>query len=86
MVRMAGHMTRGSHDSNLSRMEGISWSRMMAGDLLWMWMASLISDLVGVPLVLSHQDRCVIHGVVMTGGRAVYRDGRSGMFSIHICL
>ena len=60
-------MTRGSHDRSWSSMGEISWpqSQLRAGDLLWMWSASLIF------LVLCHQDLVVIHGVMMTGGRVM---------------
>ena len=40
------------------------------------------SELSWEPLVLSHLDLGVIHGVTVTGGRGVFHDGRVGMSSI----
>ena len=44
------------------------------------------SDLPVEPLVLSHSDLGVIHGVMVTGGRGVFHDGRVGMFAISMLM
>ena len=70
---------------------GVVWGRGGGGDLVVIdeGRGSLadvegLSGLSRVPFILSHSDLSVIHGVVITGGRGLFHDGRAEMFSISI--